>query len=117
MDGLSRKIYLELKEPSREDAASSQERILRALRADYGEVYMPCRILRMLYPICEEADWRLTVSLGWNGGRWEVIKMEKGDTSAAHYGMCADLGSTTVAVQMIDLCTGEILASSSVYNR
>lgn len=117
MDGLSRKIYLELKEPSREDAASSQERILRALRADYGDVYMPCRILRMLYPICEEADWRLTVSLGWNGGRWEVIKMEKGDTSAAHYGMCADLGSTTVAVQMIDLCTGEILASSSVYNR
>ena len=48
MDGLSRKIYLELKEPSREDAVSSQERILRALRADYGDVYMPYRILRML---------------------------------------------------------------------
>ena len=57
MDGLSRKIYLELAAPTKEDAASSQERILRALKADYGEVRMPCRILRMLYPLCEEADW------------------------------------------------------------
>ena len=56
MDGLSRKIYLELAAPTKEDAASSQERILRALKADYGEVRMPCRILRMLYPLCEEAD-------------------------------------------------------------
>ena len=117
MDGLSRKIYLELAAPTKEDAASSQERILRALRADYGEVRMPCRILRMLYPLCEEAGWKVTVTLAWDGWSWEITDLEAGDASASHYGVCADLGSTTVVLQLVDCETGRVLASTSSYNR
>lgn len=117
MDGLSRKIYLELAAPTKEDAASSQERILRALKADYGEVRMPCRILRMLYPLCEEAGWKVTVTLAWDGWSWEITDLEAGDASASHYGVCADLGSTTVVLQLVDCETGRVLASTSSYNR
>lgn len=64
INSLSRKIYLELPKPGKDDQASAQERILRALPPEYGRVHMPCRILRQLYPLCEQADWNLTVILG-----------------------------------------------------
>lgn len=116
MNSLSRKIYLELPEPDREDQASSQERILRALPEEYGRAVMPCRILRQLYPLCDQAGWKLTVTLGWNGWNWEVTRLEAGDTSGRHYGVCADLGSTTLVLQLVDCNTGEVLAQDSVYN-
>lgn len=116
VNSLSRKIYMKLPQPTREDQVSAQERILRALPPEYGQVHVPCRILRKLYPLCEEAGWELTVTLGWNGYVWEVTRLEAGDTSGRHYGVCADLGSTTLVAELVDLNTGEVLAHESVYN-
>lgn len=116
INSLSRKIYLELPKPAKEDQASAQERILRALPQEYGRVHMPCRILRLLYPLCEQADWKLTITLGWNGYLWEVIRLETGDTCKRHYGICADLGSTTLVAELVDCNTGQVLAHESVYN-
>lgn len=115
-DGLSKKIYMELNPPVKEDSVSSQERILRELRAEFGQVRMPCRILRTLYPLCDRADWKLTATIAYDGQVWEVIRLEEGDTTGQHYGICADLGSTTVIVQLVDCNTGKILAQESVYN-
>lgn len=115
-DGLSRKIYMELSAPTKEDAVSSQERILRELRAEFGQVRIPCRVLRTLYPLCDRADWKLTATLAFDGERWELNRLEEGDTSGRHYGVCADLGSTTIIVQLVDCNTGNVLAQESVYN-
>jgi len=116
MDGLSKKVYMELDLPTKEDAVSSQERILRALRGEFGQVRMPCRILRKLYPLCEQAGWKLTATLAFDGQEWEVTRLEAGDTSGRHYGVCADLGSTTLVVRLVNCGTGEILFQQSVYN-
>lgn len=116
IDGLSRKIYMELQEPTKEDAVSAQDRILRELKGEFGQVRVPCRILRMLYPLCEQEDWRLTVTLAYDGQVWEITRLEAGDTSMQHYGVCADLGSTTVIVQLVDCNSGEVLTQESVYN-
>lgn len=115
-DGLSRKIYMELDPPTKEDAVSDQERIMSRLRDQFGQVRMPCRLLRALYPLCVEAGWKLTATLAFDGQSWEVTGLEAGDTSEKHYGVCADLGSTTVIVQLIDCGTGAVLAQESVYN-
>lgn len=116
MEGLSKKKYLELKAPDKADAVSAKERILRELKQEFGKVRMSCTILRMLYPLCEQAEWKLTVTLGWNGQEWEMLCLEQGSTVEQHYGICADLGSTTVAVQLVNCHTGEILAQESIYN-
>lgn len=116
IDGLSKKIYLELNPPGKEDAVSSQERILRTLREQWGEVRMPCRILRRLYPLCDQADWKLTVTLAYDGQAWEIAGLEAGDTTGQHYGICVDLGSTTVIAQLVNCNTGAVLAQESVYN-
>ena len=67
---------------------------------------MPVHILRMIYPLVENAKWKITVSLGWNGENWEMVEIEEGDTTAQHYGLAVDLGSTTVVARLLDCNSG-----------
>ena len=87
MEGLSKKIYLELSAPTEEDSRSDQQRILEALSAEGIEeqVHMPVHILRMIYPLVENAKWKITVSLGWNGENWEILDIEAVNQTGHHY--------------------------------
>ncbi len=115
-EGWSRKIYLELTPPSLEDNVSDQERILRALREEYGEAGCSLRVLQKFYPLCFQSEWKITVLLVWNGKCWELADIEPGDTTGEHYGFCADLGSTTLAGELVDMNTGKVLWQKSVFN-
>ena len=103
MESLSEKIYIELEPPTEEDARSDQRRLLDGLKERYGEVELPLPLLRQLYPLCRKAEWHLTVTLVWDGTRWQVTGLEPGDTTAWHYGLAADLGSTSVTMELVDL--------------
>ena len=119
MEGLSKKIYLELSAPTEEDSRSDQQRILDALRAEGIEeqVHMPVHILRMLYPLVENAKWKITVSLGWNGENWEILDIEAGNQAGHHYGLAVDLGSTTVVARLLDCVSGRVVKEVSCFNR
>ena len=123
MEGWSRKVYLELPVPSEEDHRPLQERLFAALedsgpfrleRAAY--IRMRPKSLQEAQGICEAGGWRVTAVLCFDGCGWELLRLEPGDTSGAHYGLCVDLGSTTIVMELADLNTGEILASESVFN-
>ncbi len=119
MNGLSRKIYLELPIPTEDDPRSDQQRILDSLAAAGVEerVHIPVHILRKLYPLLDNAKWKITVSLAWNGENWEMVEIEEGDTTAQHYGLAVDLGSTTVVARLLDCNSGEILKEVSCFNK
>lgn len=119
MNGLSRKIYLELPLPTEDDPRSDQQRILDSLMAAGVEerVHIPVHILRELYPLLDNAKWKITVSLAWNGENWEMVEIEEGDTTAQHYGLAVDLGSTTVVARLLDCNSGEILKEVSCFNK
>ena len=119
MNGLSRKIYLELPLPTEDDPRSDQQRILDSLAAAGVEerVHIPVHILRKLYPLLDNAKWKITVSLAWNGENWEMLEIEEGDTTAQHYGLAVDLGSTTVVARLLDCNSGEILREVSCFNK
>lgn len=80
MNGLSQKRYLELPLPTEDDPRSDQQRILDSLAAAGVEerVYIPVHILRELYPLLDNAKWKITVSLAWNGDNWEMVEIEEG---------------------------------------
>ncbi|MCC8067919.1 MAG: ASKHA domain-containing protein, partial [Clostridiales bacterium] len=116
--GISRKIYLELTPPCEEDNRSCQQRFTDALEAaGLSDVVLSVSVMRMLYPLCENAGWKVTISLSYDGSSWQVVKLEAGDTSRTHYGLAVDLGSTTVVMQLVDCNTGEIVLQESAYNR
>ena len=119
MNGLSQKRYLELPLPTEDDPRSDQQRILDSLAAAGVEerVHIPVHILRELYPLLDNAKWKITVSLAWNGDNWEMVEIEEGDTTAQHYGLAVDLGSTTVVAKLLDCNSGEILKEVSCFNK
>ena len=119
MNGLSRKIYLKLPLPTEDDPRSDQQRILDSLAVAGVEerVHITVHILRKLYPLLDNAKWKITVSLAWNGENWEMVEIEEGDTTAQHYGLAVDLGSTTVVARLLDCNSGEILKEVSSFNK
>lgn len=114
---MSEKVYLCLPSPTEEDFRSSARRITDELRQTYGQVRVPVAALRKLYPLCQRADWKITVTLSWDGAGWVLVNVEAGDTTSRHYGLAADLGSTTVVMEAVDLHTGQVLASRTAVNR
>ncbi|MDD7219874.1 MAG: ASKHA domain-containing protein [Blautia sp.] len=117
MEGISKKIYMELSEPTQEDSRSDQVRILDELKAWGIEGKISYQAMRQLYPVCEHSGWKFTASLAFNGNMWEVTALEEGNTSDRHYGFAIDLGSTTVVVSLVDCNTGKCVEKASTFNR
>ncbi|CQR73727.1 Na(+)-translocating NADH-quinone reductase subunit F [Sporomusa ovata DSM 2662] len=71
----------------------------------------------------EDLDWRLLQHLAMGDGEVtgvfsgeDLIGVETGDTTALTYGVAVDIGTTTVVTALIDLKTGDELASASMLN-
>ena len=110
MKGFSEKIYLSLKMPTEEVPVSDQKRIQLALETlGYENVTMPLPVLRMLYPMCREADFDITVTLVHRETDWVIVNVEPGDQREKHYGLAVDYGSTTIVMQLIDMNSGTVI--------
>ncbi|HVI40332.1 MAG TPA: ASKHA domain-containing protein [Anaerovoracaceae bacterium] len=115
-DAICKKKYLELGAPGNGDSVADIDRILQALKPEYGEVQISIETMRLSYKLLRDFDWKLTVTLVQKGFAWEIVNFERGNTSDKNFAYVADLGSTTVAMQLIDLNTGNILCEESVVN-
>ena len=110
---LSRKLHLKLLPPSEQDPRADVQRICDAI--GYA-VHVPLTLLRAMPRILEDAAWDVTATLGWNGTDWTLLRLEPGDTTAVHFGVALDLGSTTVCMSLVDIHSGKILCSRSGQN-
>ncbi|SHI14768.1 Uncharacterized 2Fe-2 and 4Fe-4S clusters-containing protein, contains DUF4445 domain [Sporobacter termitidis DSM 10068] len=113
---MARKIYIELTPPSEGDAVADKDRIIRALEKDFGSVVMSYDVLKAHYMLLRNFDWKLTVTMIMKGHEWEIIQIERGNTTDKNYGYAVDLGSTTIIMQLVDLATGVILGQESMFN-
>ena len=116
INSLTRKIFLKILPPGNGDIIGDQERILNALLREFGMVRFSHRILKKIYPLCRDANWAITLTLIQNGKYWEIIQVEAGDMCHQHLGIAVDLGSTSVAMKIVDLNTGTILGEESILN-
>lgn len=117
MERFSEKVYLSLIMPTEEAAISDHKRILMALEAlGYERVYMPLSVIRMLYPLCRNAGFDVTVTLVHREWDWIVTDVEPGDTCHHHYGLAVDYGSTTIVMQLVDLNSGTVIGEEKAVN-
>lgn len=117
MGGFGKKEYLRLKMPSEDMAVSDQRRIELALNTlGYEQVTFPLKVLRKLYPLCRDAGFDITVTLVHREFDWIVTDVEPGDTTAHHYGLAVDYGSTTIVMQMVDLNSGAVIGEETAVN-
>ncbi len=104
------KRYMELSLPAKKDQRADTVRIQESL--NHGRLDFPLSLLRKLPSLLRQGDYKVTVTVKDN----QVLDIEKGDTSFRCYGMAIDIGTTTLAGYLLNLCTGEELAIRSQMN-
>jgi uncharacterized 2Fe-2S/4Fe-4S cluster protein (DUF4445 family) len=115
-DPMSKKFYLELSPPSLLNNQADVDRLRDDLAPLAGHVTVPLALMNILPGVCRDGDWRVTVTLGRTTGGWALIGAEPGDTTARHFGLAVDVGTTTVVVYLVDLRSGDILGVKADYN-
>jgi uncharacterized 2Fe-2S/4Fe-4S cluster protein (DUF4445 family) len=103
-----------LPEPDMHAPISDKRRLQQALASEHELPIMDCDLsqLRLLQPVLAKAGRQITVAVYqfqqiiavWPGVKKEV------------YGLAVDLGSTTIAAQLCNLDTGEIVATADTMN-
>ena len=117
-DPLVRKLCLKLDPPTLENNLADYERICSALRREYGieEPETGLCALRRVHHAVRQGDWTVTAAVAKCGHVWHLIDIEPGDTTESSYGIAVDVGTTTVAVQLIDLHAGRTKDAEAKYN-
>ncbi len=89
---------------------SDLEQLLAAIGLSPGD--MPVEILKQLPSALREGEGQVTVT---TFGR-QLLAVEKGDTALLKFGLAMDIGTTSVVTTLIELESGEQLASVSSLN-
>jgi len=115
------KKYIELPEPTPQDNLPDVTRLISFLKAKHDEhrlvVQLP--VIRKVSDILRKDDFKVTATLArpvHSGRKTHVINIQPGDTTDRNYAIAVDIGTTTVYSQLIDLITGDVLASYGEYN-
>ncbi len=107
------KVYVELPEPSIDDARSDLQRLSDALDAEGYGVSADAPALRRLSEILRSAGFRVTAVLAGE----HLVAVEPGDTHDVSYGVAFDIGTTTVVGTLMNLRTGMAEHVTSALNR
>ena len=116
---LSTKLYLELPAPSLEDKISDLERLYREIRRVQDIPIMQTGLsnIRRLGELLRSSDWKVTATLGIRNDTTEIVIIEPGNTSQRNFGLCFDIGTTTISGELVDLNNKKILGTKVTYNK
>lgn len=116
---LVRKFYLEMKAPTADESSSDFERIVDELARRVNNLSLTTKLanVKHLGEVIRDSDFKVTVTVGYKDDNAEILAIEPGDTVSLNYGFAFDIGTTTVAGQLIDLNRNEILGTRIAFNK
>jgi uncharacterized 2Fe-2S/4Fe-4S cluster protein (DUF4445 family) len=114
VDPLVSKYHLKLNRASLDDLDSDFKRIREGLRQEYDVTAdrIDLEALRLMPGVIRSNSWDITVALRDS----EVISIEGGDTVKQSYGLAVDLGTTKIALLLVDLASGKTVDSQGIMN-
>lgn len=118
LNPLIKKRLLRVSQPQNEDALPDIERLTSTIEKEWGktELSYPLQVIQRLAEVLRSKDGQVTVTMAKDNGRSVVIDIEPGDTTSKSFGLAVDVGTTTIAVQLISLYSGKILGIKTDYN-
>ncbi|MCX5707016.1 MAG: ASKHA domain-containing protein [Candidatus Omnitrophica bacterium] len=116
---LANKLYLKLSAPTLNDSISDLERLYRKIREvqDLPVMQTGLANIRQLGELLRDSEWKVTVTLGKRNDTVEIVLVEPRDTSGKNFGVCFDIGTTTISGQLVDLNTKKVLGTKATYNK
>jgi uncharacterized 2Fe-2S/4Fe-4S cluster protein (DUF4445 family) len=116
---LAKKYYLELSPPTLTENASDFSRLITELKkvVPSTRFTMTNDVLKTLPEVLRASEWKVTVTVVFQGDKEEIVRVTPGHDHAPAYGIAVDIGTTTVVVALVDLSTGEVVARQGTYNK
>lgn len=117
-DPLAVKWVVDVPPPKPEDGLSDLDRLTRRLQLEWGkkEFVFPLDIIRQVADILRIQDGKVTVTFVRGADRHHVVGIEPGDSTFRQYGIAVDIGTTTVAVQLVFQPLAKSIATRTDYN-
>jgi len=114
MDPAIRLHYITVQEPDMYNPTGDFERVCEALAQQWGLDNLDCdlRTLQRLQKTLRLGKWRVTVAVHKNQ---RITAIWPGFHNQA-YGLAVDVGSTTIALHLCDLASGDVIASAGMMN-
>ena len=111
---LVRLHVVEVSEPSMHEPVSDLRRVLEELEFEWGLTNLECdpHVLMALQAALRDGQWQVTVAVF---RQREIVAIWPGYHETT-LGMAFDIGSTTIAAHLVDLASGEALASAGRMN-
>jgi uncharacterized 2Fe-2S/4Fe-4S cluster protein (DUF4445 family) len=115
---LFRVVRLTIPPASIEEHYSDWKRLTRELaRTEPGAaVQADLRLLRELAEAVREQDGKVTIGISGSGATPRIEEIRPGHVEIRAFGLAIDIGTTTVAAQLVDLDNGRVLATATSYN-
>lgn len=109
------KYFIELPQPTLDEATPDFERILSVLKREHGfdNLEIGHKLLEKLPDLLRKSNWKPTIAI-WNNR--EIISIETGDAVKRKFGLAVDIGTTTVVGYLIDLNDGKLASVGSLLN-
>ncbi|MFH1624896.1 MAG: ASKHA domain-containing protein [Pseudomonadota bacterium] len=117
---ITQKLFLLLPQPTLSDNISDLDRVQREIRKKIQVPYLETSLITLkgLASVLRKNNWQVTATLHPKDEHClEVLYLEGGDTCLANYGIALDIGTTTIAAQLVDLRSGSILGVKASHNQ
>ena len=114
LDPVIHLYFTQVAEPDLQYPEGDLQRLTRALEDEWGLSELDCDIsvLQSLQSVLRDSQWQVTVAVR-DGTR--IVAIWPGFQGHL-YGAAVDVGSTTIAVHLCDISSGEVLASAGAMN-
>ncbi len=114
LDPVIRLYFTRVSEPDLEHPDGDLQRLKQALERDWGlsGLDIDLSLLQTLQSTLRESDWQVTVAVR---DETRIVAVWAGLKDQI-YGAAVDVGSTTIAVHLCDLSSGEVMASAGAMN-
>jgi uncharacterized 2Fe-2S/4Fe-4S cluster protein (DUF4445 family) len=111
--------YVEVDEPDMHKPLGDLDRLARMLEKDWGwrDLMIDSHLLPSIQSILREGEWKVTAVIhrDMDSSRPSLIALYPGLHNEA-YGLACDVGSTTIAMHLVSLLSGNTIASSGAPN-
>ena len=118
VDPITRQIAIVVPEARKDTVEPDVERLTKSIAAylDGKPLSVPLSVLQCLADTLRAENGHVTVFLACNESeRCSVVDVKPGGASR-HFGIAVDVGTTTVALQLVRLDTGKVMATMADYN-